>query len=82
MNDQPSPAAMRAAEHINGMTQFGGHYGTIAMARSIDAEFAKAIEALKFYAGAPWVGHAGSWAHSNLAKRASDALHKLGIPDE
>ncbi len=35
---------------------------------------AKLREALEYYNAAPWVGHCGSWAHSNIAKVAEDAL--------
>lgn len=33
-----------------------------------------ALEALDYYASAPWVGHAGSWANSNIAERANSIL--------
>lgn len=51
-----------------------GGFGLWDEASRLTAEM---IEALKFYAGAPWVGHAGSWANSDLAKRANDVLAKL-----
>lgn len=40
----------------------------------LERENAKLREALEYYAGAPWVGHAGSWAHSNIAEKAHEAL--------
>lgn len=36
-----------------------------------------AVRALEYYAGAPWVGHSGSWSNSHYADTADAALAQL-----